>query len=91
MPGARVSAVNPSRPAAAPARDAVFVSYSHDDQEWRRRFTQMLVPLVRNRRITEAEITETYEVAHSTARRTPAVLRDEGLICTVPQRGSYFR
>jgi len=40
-------------------------------------------------RITEAEITETYEVARSTARRTLAVLRDEGLIFTVPQRGSY--
>ena len=42
-------------------------------------------------RITEAEITETYEVARSTARRTLAVLRDEGLIYTVPQRGSYVR
>jgi GntR family transcriptional regulator len=42
-------------------------------------------------RITEAEITETYEVARSTARRTLAVLRDEGLIFTVPQRGSYVR
>ena len=31
-------------------------------------------------RITEAEITDTYEVARSTARRTLAVLRDEGLI-----------
>jgi WD40 repeat protein len=26
----------------------VFVSYSHDDLEWRRKFTQMLAPLVRN-------------------------------------------
>jgi len=42
-------------------------------------------------RITEAEITETYEVARSTARRTLAVLREEGLIFTVPQRGSYVR
>ena len=42
-------------------------------------------------RITEAEITEIYEVARSTARRTLAVLRDEGLIFTVPQRGSYVR
>ena len=42
-------------------------------------------------RITEAEITETYEVARSTARRTLAVLREEGLIYTVPQRGSYVR
>ena len=38
-------------PAAAAAGDAVFVSYSHDDQEWRRKFTLMLVPLVRNRRL----------------------------------------
>ena len=36
---------------AAAAGDAVFVSYSHDDQEWRRKFTLMLVPLVRNRRL----------------------------------------
>ena len=32
-------------------RDAVFVSYSHDDQDWRRKFTQILAPLVRNRRL----------------------------------------
>ena len=44
-----VAAVN--RPAAAAARDAVFVSYSHDDQDWRRKFTQILAPLVRNRRL----------------------------------------
>ncbi len=42
-------------------------------------------------RITEAAITEKYEVARSTARRTLAVLREEGLIYTVPQRGSYVR
>ena len=40
-----------NRPAAAAARDAVFVSYSHDDQDWRRKFTQILAPLVRNRRL----------------------------------------
>ena len=40
------AAVN--RPAAAAARDAVFVSYSHDDQDWRRKFTVMLAPDVRN-------------------------------------------
>ena len=40
-----------NRPEAAAARDAVFISYSHDDQEWRRKFTLMLVPLVRNRRL----------------------------------------
>jgi len=42
-------------------------------------------------RITEAEITETCAVARSTARRTLAVLREENLIFTVPQRGSYVR
>jgi DNA-binding GntR family transcriptional regulator len=40
-------------------------------------------------RITEAGITETYQLARSTARRTLAVLRDEGLIYTDSQRGSY--
>jgi len=40
-----------NRPAAAAARDAVFVSYSHDDQDWQRKFTQILAPLVRNRRL----------------------------------------
>ena len=34
---------------ASAARDGVFLSYSHDDQDWRRKFMQMLVPLVRNR------------------------------------------
>ena len=38
-------------PGAAAARDVVFLSYSHDDQDWRRKFTQLLVPLVRNRRL----------------------------------------
>ena len=37
--------------AVAAVRDAIFVSYSHDDLEWRRKFMQMLVPLVRNRRL----------------------------------------
>lgn len=45
--------------------------------------------LPKRSRITESEITETYEVARNTARRALAVLRDEGLIMTVPQRGSY--
>ena len=40
-------------------------------------------------RITESELTETYEVARNTARRALAVLREDGLIMTVPQRGSY--
>jgi DNA-binding GntR family transcriptional regulator len=42
-------------------------------------------------RITEAEITETHEVARSTALRARVGLRDEGLMCTVPQRGSHVR
>ena len=37
-----------SRPAAGAARGAVFLSYSHDDQDWRRKFTVMLEPDVRN-------------------------------------------
>ena len=41
-------AVAVSRPAVAAGRDAVFVSYSHDDQDWRRKFTVMLAPDVRN-------------------------------------------
>ena len=40
-----------NRPVEVLARDAVFVSYSHDDQDWRRKFTQILAPLVRNRRL----------------------------------------
>jgi DNA-binding GntR family transcriptional regulator len=39
-------------------------------------------------RIAEAEITETYEVARSTTRRTLALLRDEALIYTVPSAGA---
>jgi DNA-binding GntR family transcriptional regulator len=38
---------------------------------------------------TESELVERFEVARSTARRSIAVLREEGLIQTVPQRGSY--
>jgi GntR family transcriptional regulator len=38
---------------------------------------------------TESELMETFEVARTTARRAIAVLREEGLIYTVPQRGSY--
>src|SRR5215831_4696053 len=43
----RGGAVN--SPAQPSIGDAVFVSYSHDDLEWRRKFVQMLAPLVRNR------------------------------------------
>jgi GntR family transcriptional regulator len=38
---------------------------------------------------TESELVDAFEVARTTARRAIAVLRDEGLIYTVPQRGSY--
>jgi GntR family transcriptional regulator len=38
---------------------------------------------------TESEIVGEFEVARSTARRAVAVLRDEGLVYTVPHRGSY--
>jgi GntR family transcriptional regulator len=38
---------------------------------------------------TESELVEAYEVARSTARRAVAVLRDEGLVYTVPARGTY--
>ena len=45
--------------------------------------------LLSGARITESELTDAYEVARNTARRALAVLRDDGLIMTVPQRGSY--
>ena len=38
---------------------------------------------------TESELVETYEVARSTARRAIEVLRKEGLVYTVPGRGTY--
>ncbi len=38
---------------------------------------------------TESEIIEEFEVARTTARRAVGVLRQDGLIYTVPQRGSY--
>jgi GntR family transcriptional regulator len=38
---------------------------------------------------TESELVEAFEVARTTARRAIAALREEGLIYTVPQRGSY--
>lgn len=40
---------------------------------------------------TESEMVETWEVARTTARRTVALLREEGLVDTVPQRGTYVR
>ena len=38
---------------------------------------------------TESELFETYEVARTTARPAVGVLPDEGLVYTVPQRGTY--
>ena len=40
---------------------------------------------------TESEIVDTWEVARTTARRAIALLREEGLVTTVPQRGTYVR
>ena len=38
---------------------------------------------------TESEIVGEFEVARTTARRAVQVLREEGLVYTVPNRGSY--
>ena len=38
---------------------------------------------------SESEIIEEYEVSRSTVRRMIAYLRDQGLVETVPTRGSY--
>ena len=38
---------------------------------------------------TESELVEEFEVARTTARRAVSVLREAGLIYTVPARGSY--
>jgi DNA-binding GntR family transcriptional regulator len=40
---------------------------------------------------TESEMVETWEVARTTARRAISLLREEGLVETVPQRGTYVR
>jgi GntR family transcriptional regulator len=40
---------------------------------------------------TESDLVERFEIARSTARRSIARLRDQGLIVTVPQRGSYVK
>jgi GntR family transcriptional regulator len=37
---------------------------------------------------SEKDLQELFEVARDTARRAVAVLRDEGLVVTVPQRGT---
>jgi GntR family transcriptional regulator len=38
---------------------------------------------------SEKDLQEFFEVSRDTARRAVAVLRDEGLAVTVPQRGTY--
>jgi DNA-binding GntR family transcriptional regulator len=38
---------------------------------------------------SELSLTQQYGVSRGTARRAVAILRDEGLIVTHPQRGSY--
>jgi DNA-binding GntR family transcriptional regulator len=38
---------------------------------------------------SEKDLQETFEVSRDTARRAVSVLRDEGLVVTVPQRGTY--
>jgi GntR family transcriptional regulator len=53
----------------------------------RKRITDGTLPA--GARITESDITEEFEVARNTARRALEVLREEGLIYTMPQRGSY--
>lgn len=40
-------------------------------------------------RITESDLQKRFEVARTTARRALEVLRRDGLIETVPTRGSY--
>lgn len=40
---------------------------------------------------TESDLVERFEIARSTARRSIARLREQGLIVTVPQRGSYVK
>jgi GntR family transcriptional regulator len=40
---------------------------------------------------TESELIDEFEISRSTARRAVAWLREQGLIETVPQRGSYVK
>jgi GntR family transcriptional regulator len=54
----------------------------------RRRITAGTYP-PESRIPTESELVDEFEVARSTARRAVEVLRGEGLIYTVPNRGSY--
>jgi GntR family transcriptional regulator len=38
---------------------------------------------------TESDLVEEFELARSTVRRAVGVLRESGLVHTVPQRGTY--
>ena len=38
---------------------------------------------------SEKDLVDLFGVARTTARRTVALLREEGLVRTVPQRGTY--
>ena len=38
---------------------------------------------------TESDLVATFEVARTTARRAIALLREDGLVYTVPQRGTF--
>ncbi|MEV5751714.1 GntR family transcriptional regulator [Actinoallomurus sp. NPDC052308] len=38
---------------------------------------------------TESDLVAVFEVARTTARRAIALLREEGLVYTVPQRGTF--
>ncbi len=42
-----------------------------------------------SRILSESEMVETREVTRTTARRAIALLRKEGFVLAVPQRGSY--
>jgi TIR domain-containing protein len=50
-PAAEAQPPQPGDDGAATGAAAVFISYSHDNQQWRRGFTQMLAPMVRNRQL----------------------------------------
>ena len=79
MTGGRVDRIDPIAP-VPPYRQIAAIL--------RRRITAGRYP-PDTRIPTESELVEEFEVARSTARRAVEVLREEGLIYTVPNRGSY--